>query len=426
MKKALSVFLILFATVVFATWQYRLLCVLLLVLLNSKCVTARIGLGNYRLMTALLAFWIFFAIPNYNQRGRTQLIYLNDEGEPIITPMPVYLVNALLPEEELMNAGMKATALLPPASLSPIFKNLGSRFIREAQHDFWHGMALTFYAPYNVLSLQGSNPGSFAIAQAMNESLGTNYDGIYITRPKHYNSDKAYPVVFFAHGYLGSWEMYQGLLSQLEDCIIVSIGTRDLSGIFRYEDVNKIFSKYLPYLESIGYHIDKYNLHLMGLSNGGSASNIGLRNFSNRFKSITYISTSCDVVKKSKAKVILIGGGKDASSSGMPSAARRLRNCGTNVSMLFDDKENHYMMVHQAERIFDYLNQEMHNGTNAISSSNNTEKSGLADAMDYAVKDGDWSIWNDLSLLLFVLFPIISIVLVVGLAVFLIKALKKA
>lgn len=426
MKKALSVFLILFATVVFATWQYRLLCVLLLVLLNSKCVTARIGLGNYRLMTALLAFWIFFAIPNYNQRGRTQLIYLNDEGEPIITPMPVYLVNALLPEEELMNAGMKATALLPPASLSPIFKNLGSRFIREAQHDFWHGMALTFYAPYNVLSLQGSNPGSFAIAQAMNESLGTNYDGIYITRPKHYNSDKAYPVVFFAHGYLGSWEMYQGLLSQLEDCIIVSIGTRDLSGIFRYEDVNKIFSKYLPYLESIGYHIDKYNLHLMGLSNGGSASNIGLRNFSNQFKSITYISTSCDVAKKSKAKVILIGGGKDASSSGMPSAARHLRNCDTKVSILFDGEENHYMMVHQTERVFDFLNQEIHNGTNAISASNNTEKSGLADAMDYAVKDGDWSIWNDLSLLLFVLFPIISIVLVVGLAVFLIKALKKA
>ena len=374
MKKALSVFVILFATVVFATWQYRLLCVLLLVLLNSKWMTARIGLGNYRLMAALLAFWIYCAIPNYNQRGRTQLIYLNDEGEPINTPMPVYLVNALLPEEELMNAGMKATALLPPASLSPVFKNLGSRFIREAQYDFWHGMALTFYAPYNVLSLQGSNPGSFAIAQAMNESLGTDYDGIYITRPKHFNGDKAYPVVFFAHGYLGSWEMYQGLLSQLEDCIIVSIGTRDLSGIFRYEDVNKIFSKYLPYLESIGYNIDKCNLHLMGLSNGGSASNIGLRNFSNQFKSITYISTSCDVVKKSKAKVILIGGGKDASSSGMPNAARLLRYCGTKVSMLFDGEENHYMMVHHTERIFDFLNKEIHNGTNAISVSDNTSK----------------------------------------------------
>ena len=245
MKKVLSFLLVLCAFIVFATWQYRLLCVLLLVLLNSKWVAARIGLRYYRLMAALLTFWIYCAIPNYNQRGRTLLIYLNDEGEHINTPMPVYLVNAFLPEEELMNAGMKATALLPPASLSPVFKNLGSRFIREAQYDFWHGMALTFYAPYNVLSFQGSNPGSFAIAQTMNETMGTNYDGIYITRPKHYDNEKSYPVVFFAHGYLGSWEMYQGLLSQLEDCIIVSIGTRDLSGIFRYEDVNKIFSKYL-------------------------------------------------------------------------------------------------------------------------------------------------------------------------------------
>lgn len=374
MKKVLSFLLVLCAFIVFATWQYRLLCVLLLVLLNSKWVAARIGLRYYRLMAALLTFWIYCAIPNYNQRGRTQLIYLNDEGERINTPMPVYLVNAFLPEEELMNAGMKATALLPPASLSPVFKNLGSRFIREAQYDFWHGMALTFYAPYNVLSLQGSNPGSFAIAQAMNESLGTNYDGIYITRPKHYNGDKAYPVVFFAHGYLGSWEMYQGLLSQLEDCIIVSIGTRDLSGIFRHEDVNKIFTKYLPYLESMGYQIDKCNLHLMGLSNGGSAANIGMRSFSDRFKSITFISTSCDVIKKSKAKVILIGGGMDASSVGLPNAARQLRKGGTNVSMLFDGEDNHYMMVHQTERIFDFLNKEIHIGTNAISVSNNTSK----------------------------------------------------
>lgn len=358
MKKVITVLLVLGAIVVFATWQYRLLCLLLAVLINRKWIRSKWP-KVYPFVAWGLAIAIYIAIPNYFQHGRTKLIYLDDKGERISTPIPVYLINALLPEEELMNAGMKATAILPPAELSPLFKNLGSRFIRDAQHDFWHGMALTFYAPYNNLSLQGSNPGSFAIAQAMNESLGTSYDGIYVTKPNHYDSEKSYPVVFFAHGYLGSWEMYQGLLSRLKDCIVVSVGTKDLSGIFSYSDIHKIFTKYLPYLEQEGFMVDKNNLHLIGLSNGGTASNVGLRSFSNQFKSITYISTSCDVIKKSKAKVILIGGGNDASASGLPRAASRLRKCGTEVSLLFDSDDNHYMMVHQTECIFKFLNKEM-------------------------------------------------------------------
>jgi hypothetical protein len=313
----------------------------------------------YPFLTWGLALAIFIAIPNYFQRGRSQLIYLNDKGERISTPLPVYAINALLPEEEMMNGGMKLTAILPPASLSPVFKNLGSRFIRDAQKDFWNGMALTFYAPYNRLSLEGSNPGSFTIAQAINEMLGTDYDGIYVTKPRNFDSKKTYPVVFFAHGYLGSWELYQGLFSRLNDCFVVSIGTRDLSGIFSYQDINKVFTKYLPMLKDEGYNIEESRLHLIGLSNGGTASNVALRSFSDKFQTITFISTSCDVIKRSKAKVILFGGGKDASAVGLPSAARRLQKCGTMTALMFDENENHYMMVHQADEMLDFLNKEM-------------------------------------------------------------------
>ena len=110
-----------------------------------------------------------------------------------------------------------------------LIKNLGGRFIREAQNDFWSGKALSFYAQYNQLSWQFSNPGSFAIAQAYNEQFGTNYNGIYITKPQHYTSSKKYPVVVFAHGYLGSWKLYQGLFSSLKNCFVVSIATHNLS-----------------------------------------------------------------------------------------------------------------------------------------------------------------------------------------------------
>ncbi len=352
----ISTLLVILATVVFATWQYRLLSLLFFVLINKQWVKAKIKIP-YKIIVWGLILCIFIAIPNYFQRGRTQLIYLDKEGERISTPLHIYLINALFPEEELMNFGLKATAVLPSESLSPVFKNLGSRFIRDAQKDFWRGYAIGFYTPYNRLSLQGSNSGTFTIAQAMNEYLGTDYNAIYITKPKNYDSDKTYPVVFFAHGYLGSWELYQGLFSQLDDYMIVSIATRNLSGIFNYNDINKVFTEYIPYLKSEGYQIN--DVHLMGLSNGGSASNVALRSFSNKFKTITYISTSCDVIKHSKAKVIMIGGGKDASSSRLPSAERGLRSCGTKTAIFFDKDENHYMMVHQQGKIFEFLNNEM-------------------------------------------------------------------
>ena len=363
MKKILSFLLLFMAVMVFATWQYRLLCLLFFVLLNRKWIKSLSLMRGrkyaYRFLIVSILIGILISVPNYFQRGRTQLIYMDSNGYKTATPLNIYTVNALFPEEEVMNLCMKATAILPPSELSPIFKNLGSRFIRDAQRDFWKGKAFGFYSPYNQLSWQGSNPGSFAIAQAYNELFGENYNGVYITKPQHYSTSKNYPVVFFAHGYLGSWELYQGVLSSLKDCFIVSIATRDLSGIFSYEDINKIFNLYLPMLKEEGYNIDESRLHLMGLSNGGTASNVALRSFNNRFLTITYISTSCDVIKRSHAKVLLIGGGKDASSSNLLGASRQLQRCGTKTALLFDEDDNHYIMVHQKERIIGFLNKEL-------------------------------------------------------------------
>lgn len=366
MKKFLTYLLLFFAVLVFATWQYRLLCVLLLIIINKEWVKSLSIMKqwkySFRLLVWGLVLAIFIAIPNYFQRGRTQLLYVDAQGQRTSAPLHIYLVNALLPEEEAVNFAVKASAILPAHLLSPIFKNLGSRFIKDLKTDFWKGKAFSFFAPYNRLSLQGSNPGSFAYAQACNEWFDTNYDGIYVTKPSHYDKEKKYPVVFFAHGYLGSWELYQGVFSNLNNCFVVSIGTRDLSGIFSYNDINKIFTTYLPLLKTEGFNVDENHIHLIGLSNGGSASNVALRNFSNRFQTITYLSTSCDVTKQSKAKVLLIGSGKDASAVGLPSSSQRLQRSGTRTALFFDDEDNHYLMVHQRGKIIDFLNREMELG----------------------------------------------------------------
>ena len=97
----------LLAVLVFATGQYRLLCVLLLVCINKNCIKSRPLTvrfkSSYKLLLILLFLAIFTVIPNYLQRGRPQLAYINKEEHRMCAPINVYLLNVLFPEEEVMN-----------------------------------------------------------------------------------------------------------------------------------------------------------------------------------------------------------------------------------------------------------------------------------------------------------------------------------
>lgn len=352
-KKILTFVFLLAAVLLFATWQYRLLSLLFAVMLNKAWIKSRFSHKYaYRTVVGFLMTGIFIAIPNYFQRGSTQLKYLDENGEEVHTPLMVYAINALLPEEEVANMGIKAVAIMPSG-----FGCLGGRLVEDAKKDCWSGKMLSFYHPYNSLSMTGSNPGSFVYGQVWNELSRSNLDGIYITDNR--KSDKPCSVIFFCHGYLGSWELYQGVFNGLEDCLVVSIGTRDLSGIFTRKDIGKIFTKYIPYLKSQGYDIDESRIHLVGLSNGGTAADVALGHYSDRLNSVTYISTGCHVTKHTKTNVLLIGGGRDSSSSGLPSAAKRLSACGTNVKLYYEPEENHYILVHKSDEVIEMLNSQL-------------------------------------------------------------------
>ena len=347
---ALTSLILLFAIVVFATWQYRLFCLLSCVLINRKWLLTKISTPVYRIEAAILSVAIIIAIPNYFQRGRTRIIYIKSEGHSQHAPLGVYISNAIFPEEEIMNLAIKFNAIIPPS---------GNKLIADAHHDFWEGRCLAFYKPYNRLSLQGSNPGSLAVLQGMNQVLGTDYDGIYVTSPQKIDKEYSYPIVIFAHGFLGNWELYQGILSSLENCIVVSIGTTNLSGLFEKKNIDKIFRCYIPIIEEYGFNINHNKIHLIGLSNGGTISNIALRNYASRFKTVTFISTPCEVIKRLPCKVILIGGGHDTSSMGMPFVHQQLKRSGTQTSLYYDEGENHFIFAYQADNIVEFLQHEL-------------------------------------------------------------------
>lgn len=139
MKKFLTCVLLFLAVVIFASWQYRLVCLLLIVLLNKRWIKSLPLMQvkhAYGILIAVLLVGIYICIPNYFQRGRTQLVYLNQKGERVATPLHLYALNVIFPEKEIMNFCMKGTAILPPENISPLKKAIGSGLIYEAKRDF--------------------------------------------------------------------------------------------------------------------------------------------------------------------------------------------------------------------------------------------------------------------------------------------------
>ena len=53
------------------------------------------------------------------------------------------------------------------------------------------------------------------------------------------------------------------------------------------------------------------------------------------------------------------------------------------------------------------------------------EKSGVADAMDYAMENGEWTWENDLALFLFMALPFIAAAIAVGLIIYVIVKLRR-
>lgn len=179
-------------------------------------------------------------------------------------------------------------------------------------------------------------------------------------RPKDFDEEKAYPVVFFMHGYLGNWKLYNGVLKDLDDCIVMGVGAHDLSGIYTHKDISELFTRQLPFLEKLGMKADKDNLHIIGLSNGGSAVNVAYSSFSRKFKTITFISTGIYQTYPIRSKVLLIGGGKDGSSGSLPSSYNRLKRNGTKVDKYWQEDEGHFIFVNDRNEIVEFLNRNIH------------------------------------------------------------------
>ena len=301
----------------------------------------------------ILTLWV--ALPRWrtHSHDRVQLAYLDNAGDVKHAPFSHWFASAVFPEAEIVNLYITGVRLATLVGWHP-----NNTIVHQAQDDVKAGKIGNFFKPYRHLGL--NNPISGVYPQLFNERFSKKHDAVYICRPKHYEQDKCYPLVVFCHGYLGNWQLYQGIWKELDNAIVLSIGTHDLSGIFNTKDIGRIFSFYIPALERMGYKIDNKQIHLMGLSNGGSAIDAAMQSeHIAHFKSLTSISCNLGTTRNVSCQVNLIGGGKDGSSNLMPNQYRQLKNNGIDAAIFFDKNDNHFLLVNKRKEIVEFLKQRM-------------------------------------------------------------------
>jgi len=291
----------------------------------------------------------FSALPT----DRVHHYYVNKEGETAAPPIHHWLLNALLPEEELCNIGIKASKIAGP------MVGIGQSLMRNLSVEQERGTLSEMLKPYCNLSSSLENPMSAAYVQGLNQIVGESNRSFYLIHPKHYDKNKSYPLVVFCHGYMGNWKLYNGMLMGLDNCIVLSIGTLDLSGIFFDDEIKEIHSLYIPLLGKLGYKIQKDNISIMGLSNGGSAVNEAYHRFSQSFKNIVFISTPLYHTYPIHSKVLIIGGALDPSAPGMQNGYRDIKRNGGNVALYWNEKGTHFIFTAEKDKIIDFLNVEL-------------------------------------------------------------------
>lgn len=353
MRKKILLVLALWLSWFAITWFYTLLFLGWAVWLWRKEIRERVAWPHInKVLVGIWCLLLFVNLPRYriDTNDRVRLIYQDDEDEPTHAPFYQYVLNALLPEEEVMHVGLHVvgmTGFIPYGNLMGYY---AEDYHRKGAKDYVRCMT----------DLRAeSNPLSGFTSQFFNDYTHLRSKSVYVISPEHYDPDRSYPVVFFCHGFLGNWRLYQGALLGLQNCIVLSVGTHGLSGIYTADEVEELFTKQLSFLEKLGYKVDRSQLHLIGLSNGGSAASYALSNSSKQLKSITFLSCEPIKVKRVSCRINLIGGGNDFSTLNQPDLLRHFKAKGVDVAMEWDEERNHFTVVNDRDEVIRFLSKRL-------------------------------------------------------------------
>ena len=190
------------------SWFYKLITLFILTLVWKSYICQKLPYKHtYRLITLGFGCCLFCVMPRYrtNTSDRIQLIYQNKKGDVVLPPISHYLINVLFPEEELMNLGVWGARFG-----ATCFPSVGGSILKQFQSDDRNLKIWNFYRPYSKLNWSGKFMLSGTTSQVCNMIGMKPTQSVYLIKPKNFDKNKKYPLVFFCHGGLGNWKLYQG------------------------------------------------------------------------------------------------------------------------------------------------------------------------------------------------------------------------
>lgn len=148
-KRIIFSTIVLAACMFFASLLYKTICIFMLWLVWRKRVMSKVP-ERYR-RWCIRAVWLCFvvilwtALPRWriDCGDRVRLVYVDNDGNAQHPPVSQYLVNAVVPESEIMNLGITGVIVS-----SPIIQKLGlsQALIKQTQNDIFNGRILNFYS----------------------------------------------------------------------------------------------------------------------------------------------------------------------------------------------------------------------------------------------------------------------------------------
>lgn len=267
--------------------------------------------------------------------GSDQSIFIDENENIIKEPLPSYFLN-FITEADVV----KITRFyLPIVPFSIPFKN---DFLEMDVDDniFLKEYDETFKKP----STNQVTP--FQLLQSLGMYSGIRH--FYSSVPQNIINGNKLKVIVFLHGYMGNLQFYLNYFNSFENTLVLVPSTPNLWGRWGENDINNILKVYLINLEK-HYSIDWQNIHLIGLSNGGSGVNVAIEEFEKEFSDFGFISTA--PIATSTRPIYLICGMKDSFSGWNVEYARSYPF----VMNLFFEKENHFAFLTQKEKILQFI-----------------------------------------------------------------------
>ncbi len=280
-------------------------------------------------------------------RSRFQSVFLDATGARVSCPWLPYFAN-LLPESDLIRISTLFSGVFPFPTRGALLDELrdmeafDNPFVRE-------------YRVFRDKDADRLVPSALFLQFLQQQGYYRDVSHFVLILPEQ--SVAPAPLLIFLHGYMGNFQFYCSYFSDLTNFAVLIPSTKSLSGLWTQRDLDRLLGPIAEEIETSA-KLDRDDVHLVGLSNGGSGVNAAAKTRSGAFKSLTFLSTWVDPLPEqfsARKTIAVIYGERDGISANNVKMVHLLRERGFAVTSYPFKRERHFLMLTRKQEVLNAI-----------------------------------------------------------------------